>query len=175
METRHISTITSEAELEAACREAMEGEAFHVHHHMDEDNGVPDVSFGYRNGDIIGDGWIEFKFQEGKLRASQVKWITDRVIAGGQVYILTKREREVVIWNVTGNQSAYWIDSNWQGYLVDYLRHQSPRVYQWSRITLLQSLQRFPEDLLQPLESSLLRNDPLLVNLEPNPSEPDEV
>lgn len=63
----------------------LEMQGFDTQEHEDKLRvGVPDVSYG---ADGI-NGWIEFKWVTGKLRASQVNWLAKRVLTGGHCFVI---------------------------------------------------------------------------------------
>lgn len=67
------------------CR-GLEFYKFHTQWHEDRYSlGIPDVSYG-RDGI---NGWIEFKWEKTQFERSQPRWLRDRALAGGHVFVLT--------------------------------------------------------------------------------------
>ena len=86
-----ILTITSENDFENEVCRLLEDDGFHTHHHMDEDNGVPDRSYA-RDGV---EGWIEFKYgDKAEIRPSQAQWMAKRAVVSTKVFLLWFRPLE---------------------------------------------------------------------------------
>ena len=96
--TKLISTITCEKDFEDCIHLFLQEDGFDTHHHVDNDNGVPDLSYG-KNGI---NGFLEIKYgptRRTKIRASQAKWLSKRALSGGYCFLVwyqyDKRSKEI--------------------------------------------------------------------------------
>ena len=63
----------------------MKAAGMHAQRHEDKNaTGIPDVDYGHNGVN----GWIEFKFQNGKIRAAQLQWMDKRVKVADHVYLI---------------------------------------------------------------------------------------
>ena len=102
-----ISTITCEKNFEDIIHGLIKDIGGDSHHHVDNDNGVPDISFGI--GGV--NGFAEVKYgcsRHAKLRPSQAKWMAKRALTGGNCWIIW------LTWKEKKPQDRYIILFNYQ-------------------------------------------------------------